>query len=289
MRSNLLRILLLSLVFAGMASAASAMEYPFRFDSIPEPGSEPPITNWMTNPVTPIAHAVRSNTLYITILLSPFIILPQALLLYAIFKFRARPGRKSATFHENVKLEVAWTVIPALFLVAMAIPSYSVIKKIETMPDADVTVEVYGHQFFWRYRYPDFGVEISNQPLIVPVNSDIVLNMTSVDVNHAWWVPAFAVKMDTVPGRITQVWFNSSETGWFKGQCAELCGALHALMLIDVWVVTQAEFDQWIAERQAAAQAFGDEDEEDADAESASAPSLPTPIATFTAAVEPAA
>jgi cytochrome c oxidase subunit 2 len=231
----------------------------------------------MTSPVTPIAHGVRNNALFVSILLSPFLLLPQLLLLYAIFKFRKAPGRKPATFHENVRLEVAWTVIPAITLVFMAVPSYTLIRKIETMPPADVNVEVYGHQFFWRYKYSDYGVEISNQPLVVPVGKTVVNHMTSVDVNHAWWVPAFGVKMDTIPGRISQVWYNVSETGWYKGQCAELCGALHARMLIDVWVVTQEEFDAWIAQKQAEAASFGDEEE---------APEAPAVDAAATTALE---
>lgn len=212
-------------------------------------GQESPITNWMTNPVTPLAREIRSNALYIFWMTLPYLLLPQILLIYAIVKFRARQGRTPATFHDNVKLEVAWTVIPALTLVALAIPSYKVIKNIENPPASDLRIEIIGHQFFWEYRYPEYGVVISDEPLVVPEKANVVADVTSVDVNHAWWVPAFGVKIDAVPGRLTQLWFNIEEPGWFKGQCAELCGSLHAQMLIDVKAVSREEFDVWIAEK----------------------------------------
>lgn len=235
----------LMLLAASLAPAVQTA-YEHSFTSIPK--TPPPITDWMTAPVTPIAHEVRSYTLYVLALVSPFLIGPQLLLLYAIFKFRADGVRKPATFHENVPLEIIWTVVPALVLVLMTLPAYFLIKKIETPPtDNAMTVEVVGHQFFWEYRYPDKNVRISDQPLVVPVGTNVVANITSSGVNHAWWVPSFGIKMDAVPGRWTTVWFNVEKTGWYKGQCAELCGALHANMVIDVFVVSQEEYDAWIA------------------------------------------
>jgi cytochrome c oxidase subunit 2 len=218
----------------------------------------------MLDPVTPIAHEVRSYTIFLVAMTLPYLILPQVLLLYCIFKFGKKPGARPATFHENIRLEVVWTIVPALTLVLLAIPAYGLIKKIENMPEADVNVQVIGHQFYWEYRYPDFNdIRISEEPLVIPVNKTVVADMTSVDVNHAWWVPAFGIKMDTVPGRTTQVWFNVEREGWFKGQCAELCGTLHSKMLIDVHVVSQEEFDAWIAKKQAEF-STGDEAEETA-------------------------
>jgi cytochrome c oxidase subunit 2 len=202
----------------------------------------------MTDPVTSIAHKVRGNALFITVMVLPFLILPQALLLAAMIKFKKRPGAKPATFHENVKLEVIWTVIPAAVLVALAIPSYSIIKYMETPPPADVRVEIVGAQYQWEYKYLTHGdVQTANEPMVIPENANIVASITSKDVNHAWWVPAFGVKMDAVAGRLNEIWFNVEKTGWYKGQCAELCGPAHAAMLIDVYVVTQEEFDNWIA------------------------------------------
>lgn len=215
------------------------------------PAEEPPITDWTTEPVTSIARDVQSYTRYIAILTLPFLLIPQILLITAIIKFRSRPGRTPSKFYENVALEAFWTIVPVMVLVALAIPSYSLIKKIETMPEPDVSIEIIGHQFFWEYRYPENDVRISDEPLVIPVDQNIVADCTSVDVNHAWWVPAFGVKMDTVPGRTTQIWFNVEHEGWYKGQCAELCGALHSKMLIDVHVVSEEEFDAWIAKKRA--------------------------------------
>jgi len=224
--------------------ATTAMNAGVAFRNVP--AEEPPITNWMIAPVTPIAHAVRENALWITWWTLPFLILPQVLLIFIIIKFRARPGREAAKFHDHVVLETVWTAVPAAVLVVLAIPSYWLIRDMETMPEADIQVKIEGRQYFWIYEYMDFEFSISDEPLIVPANTTVVANITSGDVTHAWWVPAFGVKMDAVPGRITQVWFNVEEEGWYKGQCAELCGAAHALMLIDVWVVSPEEFEEWV-------------------------------------------
>ncbi|MCB2153685.1 cytochrome c oxidase subunit II [bacterium] len=232
-------------------------------------GDNPPITNWMTNPATPLAREIRGNALYILGMTLPYLLLPQILLVYAIVKFRARPGRQPATFHDNVKLEVFWTVVPALTLVALAIPSYKVIKNIENPPPADLRIEIIGHQFFWEYRYPEYGVVISDEPLYVPAGKNITADVTSVDVNHAWWVPAFGVKIDAVPGRLTQLWFHIDEPGWYEGQCAELCGSLHSQMLIDVEAVSEKEFNFWLGEKMKELEIPADDEAEEAEVASA--------------------
>ncbi|HEY3296400.1 MAG TPA: cytochrome c oxidase subunit II [bacterium] len=210
--------------------------------------ADAPITNWLQNPVTPLAEAVRAdfwNNFWLTL---PFLLIPQIVLVLVIFKFRASLGHAAATWHENPKLEFVWTAIPVLTLILVAIPAYSVLVKMEVPPKSDLVVEVIGHQFFWEYRYPRYGVIISNEPLVVPANKVVTINATSVDVIHAWWVPAFGVKQDANPGRISHAWFSARE-GRYKGQCAELCGTLHGEMLIDVNVLPQADFDNWIKAR----------------------------------------
>lgn len=261
MRPSIRRIApLLLAAFALLATAALAQGPGFAN----VPAEEPAITDWMTNPVTPIAHEVRSNAIFISALTLPYLFLPQILLLYCIFKFGKKPGRKPATFHEHLPLEIFWTVVPTLTLVALAIPSYWIIKNIENPPDADVQVTIIGHQFFWEYRYPELGdIRISEEPLILPVDKVVVADVTSVDVTHAWWVPAFGVKYDAIPGRNTRIWMKVEREGWYKGQCAELCGSLHSKMLIDVKVVSPAEFDAWIAAKQREASG-PDEDQPDA-------------------------
>lgn len=210
--------------------------------------ADAPITNWLHDPVTPVAMAVRSNFWIAFLLVLPFLLLPQILLAYSIWKFRAGRGHKAATFHENVKLEVVWTVIPALTLIVIAVPTYQTLRKMDVPPKSDLVVEVIGHQFFWEYRYPRYGIAFAGEPLVVPADQVVTLNCTSVDVIHSWWVPAFGVKQDANPGRVTHTWFKA-KPGKYKGQCAELCGDLHAEMLIDVTVLPEAEFAQWIKEQ----------------------------------------
>lgn len=213
-------------------------------------GADTPITSWLFEPATPVAREVR-QLFYLTMaLVVPFLIGPQILLAYAIWKYRESRGHKPATFHENLKLEIIWTIVPVIVLIMMAVPMYKTLRKIDVPPKSDLVVEVIGHQFFWEYRFPKYGVGIANEPLVVPADKVVTLNCTSVDVIHSWWVPAFGVKQDANPGRITNAWFKA-DAGKYKGQCAELCGALHGEMYIDVKVLPEAEFEAWIKTKQA--------------------------------------
>ncbi len=208
-----------------------------------------PITNWLTQPEGPLAHAIRSNFLFSMATIMPFLFLAEGLLLYCIVRFRAKPGGRLATFHENLRLEVLWTVIPALTLVITAVPTYQTMRKMEVPPKSDLVVGIIGHQFFWEYRYPKYGVSFAEEALVVPAGKVVTLNLSSVDVVHSWWVPAFGVKQDAFPGRITNAWFKAENPGHYKGQCAELCGKLHAKMYIDVNVVTPEEFEGWLMKK----------------------------------------
>jgi cytochrome c oxidase subunit 2 len=211
------------------------------------------ISNFIEEPVTPLARQIRTNTLVTSILIIPFLIIPQILLLICIFKFRkTNDSREPAKFHENLPLEVFWTIVPAIVLILMAIPTYKLIRSYDNPPPADEIITIYGYRFGWIYEYHQHnGMKTTNnEALVVPAGKTIVANITSNDVNHAWWVPAFGVKMDAVAGRTNQVWFNVEKPGWYKGQCAEICGASHYRMLIDVIVCTPEEFDAWIAEKQ---------------------------------------
>lgn len=241
----------LVLIIGGVAFAQDAAG-----GSVIDKYSPGDITNFLSDPVTPIAHEVKRNWWITSILILPFLVIPQLLLIVAIAKYaKKNDGRKPATFHDNLPLEIFWTIVPALVLVMMAIPTYGLIRKIENPPVADVKIDIIGYRFFWEYQYPDYGgfsiSSAGNAPLVIPANKNIVTSMTSKDVIHAWWVPAFGVKMDTVPGRLSQVWFNVEKEGWYEGQCAEICGAGHAVMWIDVLVLPEDEFLQWVAEKQA--------------------------------------
>ncbi len=211
--------------------------------------ADEPITNWLTNPEGPLARAVRSNFYFTMAAFLPFLLLSEVLLLYAIFRFKAKPGGQAATFHENLRLEVLWTVIPALTLLITAVPTYKTMRAMEVPPKSDLVVAVVGHQFFWEYRYPKYGISFAEEALVLPAGKVITMNLSSVDVVHSWWVPAFGVKQDAFPGRITNAWFKAERPGHYKGQCAELCGKLHAKMYIDVNVVTPEKFEQWILKK----------------------------------------
>jgi cytochrome c oxidase subunit II len=207
--------------------------------------ADQPITNWLQHPATPLAEKVRSDFWNNAILVLPFLLLPEILLVILIFRFRSSRGHSAATFHDNVRLEMVWTAIPVLTLILIAIPAYHTLVAMEVPPKSDLVVEVIGHQFFWEYRYPRYGLAFANEPLVVPADKVVTLNCTSVDVIHSWWVPAFGVKQDANPGRITNAWFKA-KPGKYKGQCAELCGTLHGQMFIDVTALPQDQFDQWL-------------------------------------------
>lgn len=254
-RYSFLLLLALVLGFVLFQHGVQALNVEVPADSVIAKYKPSEITNFMTEPVTPLAKEVRSNVYLTSFLIIPFLILPQILLLICIFKFKkTNDGRKPATFHENLPLEIVWTLIPALVLILMAVPSYKLIRDFENPPPADMILNIVGKQFIWQYEYPDRELIITSydRPLVIPVGKTIVANLTSNDVNHAWWLPAFGVKMDAVAGRTNQIWFNVEKTGWYEGQCAEICGAGHAQMWIDVVVVTEEEFEQWIAEQKPA-------------------------------------
>jgi cytochrome c oxidase subunit II len=212
------------------------------------------IANMFTSPASDIGREVQYNTWFNILVYAPFLILPQFLLLYVIFKFKDRKdGRKSATFMGNHTLEIVWTAIPCLALVVVSVPVWGVLWKMELPPakakDA-VNIEVRGKSFAWDYKYQneDLGFAIGQdvtgfqEPLVLEKGRTTVLNITSNDVNHAWWIPAFGVKKDAIIGRYTNTWFTPDTEGLFKGQCAELCGQGHGVMVISAVVVDHARF-----------------------------------------------
>ena len=204
---------------------------------------------WLQNPATPVAVEVRDLFWKAVAVTSFFLILAEGLLLVAILRFRAKPGRKPATFHENVRLEIVWTAIPTIAMIVLAGPSFSTLNYLETVPKSDLTVEIIGHQWFWEYRYPKHGVVFANEPLVIPAGVKVAADVTSIDVVHSWFVPEFGVKMDANPGRVNHTWFEVAKPGTYGGQCAELCGVLHAEMLITVNVVPPEEFARWIEQK----------------------------------------
>ena len=194
---------------------------------------------------------------------------------YSILFHRKSRGAKPANFHESVKVEIAWTVVPFIILIVMAIPAAKTLIAMEDASEPDVTVLVTGSQWKWHYKYMDNDVEFFSrlatqpdeisgklekgvnyllevdQPLVIPTDKRVRFLITSDDVIHSWWVPDFAVKQDANPGFINDAWAQVNEPGIYRGQCAELCGKDHGFMPVVVIAKEPAEYDKWIGERQA--------------------------------------
>ncbi|MDX9687726.1 cytochrome c oxidase subunit II [Halopseudomonas formosensis] len=198
---------------------------------------------------------------------------------WSMIMHRRAKGAVAAKFHENLTVEILWTVIPLLILIGMAIPATKTLIEIYDTEDADLDILVTGYQWRWQYNYMGEGVsfmsnmatpreQITNQqakgehyllevdePLVVPTGQKIRFLITSADVIHSWWVPALAVKKDAIPGFINESWTRIDEPGIYRGQCTELCGRDHAFMPIVVEARTPEDFATWLAERKATAAA----------------------------------
>jgi cytochrome c oxidase subunit 2 len=192
-------------------------------------------------------------------------VLVEGALLYAIFRFRGRPDdAEPPQVHGNTTIEIVWTVIPALILAAIAVPTVRGIFQTNAMPGPDaLKVEVVGHQWWWEFRYPDLGITTANE-VHIPVGQTVSFHMGTADVVHSFWPPRFAGKRDVFPNRETRVWFKAEQAGEYPGQCAEFCGIQHGRMAFRVRAQTAEEFQTWVAHMQtlgakpAAAAAPGD-------------------------------
>lgn len=197
-------------------------------------------------------------------------------LIYSLIRFRKSRGAEAVHFHEHLGIEILWTTLPFLILVALAVPATLVLMHIHNTDKADLTVKVTGYQWKWKYEYLDQGIhffsnisttaqQINNtapktpwfllevdHPLVVPVDTKIRLLVTADDVVHSWWVPELGVKQDAVPGYINENWFSVNRAGTYRGQCGELCGVNHAFMPIVVEAVSKADFQKWVAAHQSA-------------------------------------
>ena len=179
-------------------------------------------------------------------------VLVEGALIYAIFRFRGKPGDpEPEQIHGNTVVEITWTVIPALILAMIAVPTVKAIfKENETPKGGDVlTVEVTGHQWWWEFRYPGLNLTTANE-LHVPVGRMVSLKMGAYDVVHSFWLPQFAGKRDVFPNRETRLWFTAEEPGEYTGQCAEFCGIQHGRMAFRVVAQQPAAFDAWAGHMQ---------------------------------------
>jgi len=197
---------------------------------------------------------------------------------YSIYYHRKSMGHKAEQFHESATIEIIWTIIPTLILVAMAIPATKLMLKMDNVQESEMSIKVTGWQWKWEYEYLDNGIhffstldEASNKarqidsgidphsvphyllnvdkPLVVPVNTKIRFLFTAADVIHSWWVPDLGWKKDTVPGFINEAWTSVEKAGTYRGQCAELCGKDHGFMPIVVIAMEKQDYDEWVIEQ----------------------------------------
>ncbi|MGH2805746.1 MAG: cytochrome c oxidase subunit II [Actinomycetota bacterium] len=180
-------------------------------------------------------------------------VIVQGLLVYAIVRFRARPGREAAQFHGNTKVEVLLTVVPALILAGLAVPTVRTIFDLSGEREGSLRVTVIARQFWWEYQYEDEEVFTANE-LHIPVGRPVYLKLMGEDVIHSYWIPALGGKQDVVPGRINYLTYQADKEGVYRGQCTEYCGLSHANMRIVAYAQSPEEFDQWVEDQQAEAE-----------------------------------
>lgn len=217
---------------------------------------------------TPVADDIHSLHHLLLIIITVITLFVLALLLYVIFRFNAKRNPVPSRTAHNTLIEVLWTVLPVMILVVIAVPSFKLLYFMDRTSTPELTLKVTGHQWYWSYQYQDNGdfsfdslivpqdqlkpgqrrlLEVDNQ-VVVPVDTNIRVLVTSEDVLHAWAVPAFGVKIDTVPGHLNETWMRIERTGTYYGQCSELCGVNHGFMPIAVKAVSKEEFKAWTEE-----------------------------------------
>jgi len=235
-------------------SAATAMPYNY------ELGLQPA--------ASPVMERIESFHQLLLFIIVAICLLVLALLTWIIVRYNRRANATPSKTQHNTLLEVAWTTIPVIILVVIAIPSFKLLYYEADIPKADVVLKVIGKQWFWTYQYPsdgnfqfdslglsDAAATAAGEPrllgvdnaIVVPVNKVIEVETTGADVIHSWALPEMGVKMDAVPGRINHTWFKATRTGTFYGESSEWCGAKHAYMPIEVKVVSDAQYAAWIA------------------------------------------
>ena len=230
-------------------------------------------------PATEIASQIYDlHMLIVWVCLGIFVVVFGAMF-YSIYAHRKSVGHKAAQFHEHHMLEVVWTVIPVIILVAMAWPATKTIFAMKDTSAADLSVKITGHQWKWEYEYLDNGVHFTSNlstpqdqilnkaekgenyllevdnPVVVPIGKKVRLVITATDVIHAWWVPAFGVKQDAIPGFIKEAWIRVEKPGIYRGQCAELCGKDHGFMPIVVEAMEVDKYTAWVASQKDAVKA----------------------------------
>jgi cytochrome c oxidase subunit 2 len=242
----------------------------------------------MQVPVTPNGHDTATFHTWLVWIITAITLFVLALLIVVVLRFneKANPTPSRTTHH--TMLEVAWTIVPVLILVMIAIPSFRLLRNQLVTPKADLTVKTIGHAWYWEYEYPadqnggfkfdsNLVEEADLKPgqlrllsvdneMVVPVNKVVRMHITSADVLHSWGVPSLGFTMDAVPGRLNEIWFKADREGVYHGQCRELCGQRHAYMPITIRVVSDAAYASWLQEAKTKYAAIGNGEVKLADA-----------------------
>ncbi|MEM6662189.1 MAG: cytochrome c oxidase subunit II [Pseudomonadota bacterium] len=261
--------LLVTLASQGLASAAD--------------GAGKPIDagHHFQRAVTPVMRDVVWLDSFLHLMMAGVVLFVMVLMAICIFKFSRKNNPNPATFTHNTTIEIIWTAAPVLILIVIAVPSLKLLFLQLDVPEPDLTIKAIGNQWYWSYEYPDENLEFdaimigggepgltesvktelaeygyqedeflmaTDERVIVPVNAVVHVLVTASDVIHAWTIPSFGSKIDAMPGRINETWFQAEEIGTYFGQCSELCGKDHSYMPIVVEVVSQEDYDTWVLE-----------------------------------------
>ena len=216
--------------------------------------------------VTPVMDFIHQFHNWLLVIITVITLFVLGLLVYVVVKFNAKANPTPSRTTHNTLIEVAWTLVPVIILVAIAVPSFKLLFLQTTIPPADVTIKATGKQWYWSYAYPDSNFEFDSllacdqartkcelprllavdNDIVVPVNKNIRVQVIGADVIHAFAVPSFGIKIDAVPGRLNETWFKAVREGVYYGQCSELCGKDHAYMPIAVKVVSEKDYATWL-------------------------------------------
>jgi len=245
----------------GLAVAGAALAVGGAAFAAGELGQPAPWEMTLQQSATPVMDNITWFHNFLLVLITVITLFVLGLLVAVVIKFNARSNPVPSRTTHNTLIEVAWTLIPVLILVGIAVPSFRLLFLQLDLPKADLTVKATGKQWYWSYSYPDNGkfefdslLDKDKQPrllgvdneMVVPVNKVVRIQTTGSDVIHSFAVPSFGVKIDSIPGRLNETWFKATKTGMFYGQCSELCGKDHAFMPIAVRVVSDQEFASWV-------------------------------------------
>jgi cytochrome c oxidase subunit 2 len=259
--------------FALLVSAGLAVAQDQGFVDLPHYGQMN-----LHHPVTETMEKLVSLHNLLLVIISVITVFVLALMVYVMVRFRASRNPVPSQVTHNTLLEVAWTVMPIVILIVIAIPSFKLLYFMDRTSEPGLTIKITGKQWNWQYEYPDLKIDFEafivkdpdwnkfspeekirrprllavDAELVVPVNTNVRFYVTSVDVMHSWAVPAFGVKNDAIIGRLNQGWFNVRQEGLYYGQCSQICGSGHAYMPIAVRVVSKEAFDKWVASKKAA-------------------------------------